>query len=660
MEDQEIWNMASLYTLPVLRRGVKAHYEGSIDKTGGNADWDWHLYRDENGEWVLFEYEGSGCIYNFVQHRYPDCTEPVFRFYLDGKEEPDLVIRHSGFGETYPFTEPLASRYIGPYDNGRGPIRVVRSFAPMPFRKGMKITSDIELAGNERTKNEGGWGHVIYHAYSEEQAFLAQGARSLLTGEGTQEDQRKTAGYAALTNLFKRVGGNVIPMKEKKRVSAAQFTLNAGERKRIFTLNNATVGNGAMISGIRIRTHEYDRKHLKTLSVRAWWDKPSDNGKPDVEANFGCLFHNELGYHGVSYLLAGMTAEGEYYHYYPMPFERSAVIELQNTGAVPVEFDMASVDYTEEYNEYFRNHRFGYFRSSAYCQRKHTEGSDSVIAEITGNGHIIGSVITGFGRNPDDRADCEGDVRVYIDGVRTPQIESDGSESYSCYGWGFETPPESNPVSGYDGHEHKDWSMARTLPGDWYPFLSGVRFQIESGGCNDVYMEHSGMVFYYGRDEEKLVLLGEIVTGDSGSEQSFGYRANGAKRAELTSYFEGDDDELALTRNGYRFEGKCPDASGSRFLVKLHEDTDYVILRRVSDQKVGRQRARVLIDGAPTAEAWYFADHNPYKRWLEDEYVIPAKYVQGKEELEVRIVPERVNGEVNWNEFGYQIFGVRK
>ena len=43
---------------------------------------------------------------------------------------------------------------------------------------------------------------------------------------------------------------------------------------------------------------------------------------------------------------------------------------------------------------------------------------------------------------------CEGDVRIYIDGKRTPQVESDGSESYVCYGWGFPTPPEVHPMGG--------------------------------------------------------------------------------------------------------------------------------------------------------------------------------------------------------------------
>lgn len=127
--------LQELLRLPLKRSGTRVHYEGSIDKQGGNADWDWDLFRapDEKGEWTLFDVKGAGCVYNFVQHRYPSSPEPTFRFYFDGETEPRFVIRHSEFGEKYPFVEPLASRYIGPVEGGRGPIRVVRSFVPMPL-----------------------------------------------------------------------------------------------------------------------------------------------------------------------------------------------------------------------------------------------------------------------------------------------------------------------------------------------------------------------------------------------------------------------------------------------------------------------------------------------------------------------------------------------
>ena len=75
--------LENLASLPCIDQGGEVKYFGSISKTGDNADWDWGMYQDEKGEWVLAEADGPGCIFNFTQHRYPTsevpslCTEGV-------------------------------------------------------------------------------------------------------------------------------------------------------------------------------------------------------------------------------------------------------------------------------------------------------------------------------------------------------------------------------------------------------------------------------------------------------------------------------------------------------------------------------------------------------------------------------------------------------
>ena len=93
-----ISRMVDIASLPLLDRGTSVHYEGSIDKRGKNADWDWSLYQDQRGEWVIFDAEGPGCIYNLVQHRYMSSSDPLFRFYFDGEETPRFSLRLSEFG----------------------------------------------------------------------------------------------------------------------------------------------------------------------------------------------------------------------------------------------------------------------------------------------------------------------------------------------------------------------------------------------------------------------------------------------------------------------------------------------------------------------------------------------------------------------------------
>jgi len=337
----------------------------------------------------------------------------------------------------------------------------------------------------------------------------------------------------------------------------------------------------------------------------------------------------------------GMTIEGDYYNHYPMPYSRSAVISVTNKSDRDILFDFASVRYTDEYNDFYKSNPFGYFKTSEYYTRRHTEGADSVIATIRGSGHVVGSVITGYGKTPDSYASCEGDMRIHFDGIRTPQIESDGSESYICYGWGFTSPPECNPASGYDGESPAsvNWSMARLLMGDFYPFLSEVHFAIESGECNNNYLEHSGIVFYYGNDQQRM-----METPSSTETEG--------KDMELESFFEGDDDHIPVKLRGQY-------SKTSILNVNLEPGTQYIILRRVSDQKYGRQMARVYVDDVEVTEyPWYVADQNPYKRWLEDDFIIPSRYITGKCSVSVRIEPQPVDGNITWNEFGYKTFCV--
>lgn len=632
---RELFEMCNLQYLPLKKDGITAHYEGSIDKTGYNADWDWQLYKEENkNEWVIFECLGAGCILNFVQHRYLKSTEVIFRFYFDGEETPRFEIKPCEFGEKYPFLEPVASKYIarGNRDtviNSDRAIRVVRSFVPMPFAKSCKITSSLPLIGGRIP--EGGWGHVVYHKYDADfktQTFYAE-----------------NPDYHKLISLWSQVGRP--PLEGEDMFSS--FTLKVGERRSVFS----DKGSG-LITAVRVRTAGYKEDDLRNLLFYAKWD---GHEKEDVAANFGCIFSNESGRNKTGYLLAGMDADGSYYCFYPMPYRSGAEIVIENKGADDICFELVSVSHTTAYDSLYADKEFGYFKSSPYYTRKCTHGADSIISQIPGSGHIVSSIITGYGIQ--DGANCEGDVRVHLNQIRTPQIESDGSESYSCYGWGFESPAQCNPASGYDGwigevNGPECWSMTRHLMSDYYPYRNGFWFGIESFDYNNKDMEHSGMVFYYDTGKTMEYEIAHIEPGNSASEEKYSYkRLDQAVLTTKTSFFEGDDDDKEVTFSGYT------GGQGSSFAIDLKEGTKQVILRRVSDQSVCRQLARVYVNDVEVKEyPWYFPDHNPYKSWLEDEFIIPGKYVEGCTHLSIRIVPQECDGKVFFNEYEYTILGL--
>ena len=99
--------------LPFLKSDVKVEYLGSMDKTGGNWDNWWELYTDANGEHVIFDAEGPGCIYRFLSFL---SDETTFKFYFDGETQPRAVLKsepekppqQSEFGTKAPFLFPLA------------------------------------------------------------------------------------------------------------------------------------------------------------------------------------------------------------------------------------------------------------------------------------------------------------------------------------------------------------------------------------------------------------------------------------------------------------------------------------------------------------------------------------------------------------------------
>uniref|UniRef100_UPI00403FAD4C DUF2961 domain-containing protein n=1 Tax=Paenibacillus sp. FSL R5-0713 TaxID=2921655 RepID=UPI00403FAD4C len=629
LQPKGIGNMERFDLLPVLKDRVQVHYEGSIDKQGRNADWDWWLYKDKE-EWVIFDYCGPGCIYNFVQHRYPESPEPTFSFYFDGEDTPQFVIKASEFGSKFPFVTPLADVYIGPEDNGRGPIRVVRSYVPMPFKKSCRITSDIQLKG--AAKGDGGWGHVVYHSYDDSDQI------STFTGKEN---------YTPLIEIWSRVGEDPKPAVKCKSRYYEMLTVKAGEKRTILE----EVGQGSISSiSAAFNPHSFSSEDLQHLCIKASWDK---HEQPDIWCSIGVFFGNELGFNPVGVLSHGRRGDGVFYNYFSMPYWEHAMIELVNKGNRDILLSELNIECTAERNAVYEKGQTGYFRTSTYYERQATEGSDSIIGQLKGRGHMVAGHVTGFTRKP-GTISCEGDVRIHIDGNATPQVESDGSESWVCYGWGFPTPPECNPSSAYDGIPDNPWSMVRMCSGDWYPFQTELVFGIEAGEYNNQYLEHSGILFYYGVDEPGMVLTDEMDIGDPLSERNHDYKTEGSRGYyTLDSAYEGDQDDIIIRDRGHETDGY------SEFTIRIREDNRGVRMRRRCDQITGRQRAFVHVDGVRVTErTWYTADRNPYKRWLDDEFVIPESYTRGKKELHIRVEFIQDGEARAWNEFRYWVYAM--
>ena len=613
--------------LPLLPApGTDIRYEGSIDKTGGNADWDWYLYEDENHEWVVLDVDGPGCIENLTQHRYFTASDPLFRFYLDGAATPQYEVRLSEIGLKFPFMKPLADCYIGPYDNGRGPIRVARSFVPLRFTTHCKVTTDVKLYGNDLQHGLSGWGHIVYHTYAQ-----PQGATSAYRNENLEESR-----------LLASHGLVALAADVREQVAVAGRSLLPGEE----ILLAQSSGQGT-VAAVRLFAQQIDSTFLQSVWIAATFD---GHATPDVLCPIGAFFGNSIGLNDSQYLLMGVTTTGTLYNTFPMPFWESARLTLVNNGGRP--FPLSGGVVTLASNDYPQANT-GYYRNTPFYSRKHTEGADSRIASATGRGRMVAAHISCWAQKP-HTISCEGDVHLYIDHENTPRLQSDGSESYVSYGWGFPTPSESHPFGGYDGLSDNPWSMTRLCILDHYPFHSSLAFNIESGEHNNQYLEHSGTVFYYGKDTPGELLTDSVFLSDRTSCRRHHLHIKGPHALrEATSVYEGTHNHTAISGR-YMTYGE---GAVTSFRASIHPDNDGIRLLRTSNQQRQRQRAEVYVDGIRIKErCWYHVSSNEHMQWLDDSFVIPSAYTKGKREILIEIRPLPVDDVVSWTDVAYRIY----
>ena len=610
-------DLLHLERLPLSRGGTYVRYEGSIDKRGLNDDQNWYAHPCGTNEWIVFEHRGPGCIQNLTKHAFlggeGECT---YRFYFDGATTPGLTLSTADIGRRYPALEPFGGAFVtADIDGPPGGFHIVRCFAPIPFARSCRITTDRECS-------KSAWGHVICQCYYD--------------GRTVRTYDPKDGAYIRLGRRLRQLGRNPIAMTNAAKTVATDFTLARGESRTVY----ADDASG-LVAGIEVVTRDFDRADLSNLVVRAWWNGAR---QPDLDVPFGSLFANELGYGQVRTLLSGMGADGSYYDFHPMPYARGARIDFVNAGARAVRFDRVAVTRTREFDALYAARPCGVFRGRYLPPTPTRDLCDTVFAEVRGCGHVVGSTITTrHVRRRSHGSIWEGDARIHLDGLRTPSVESDGSESYSSYGWGYWDPPQSNPWSSYDCHEvrGRDWSMARHLIGDAYPFSGSFRFGFEHGPENRFPLLPCGAVFWYGFD------------GLDWRELEASRSPSAADPVSLTSVFEG---ELAF-RSPLTLRGRYGAATELRFTVP--ERTVRVIVRRVSDQRLPRQLARVSVNGRELADLpWFVQDCNPYHRWLEDDYPVAARNLRPGEVNVIRIEPQPCDGVTSFNDFGYRVFAV--
>ena len=469
--------LTRLDLLPRLKRSIKVGLVSSYDRSGGNDDGfsgKYSFVRREPGPaggLVLADLEGPGAVYRIHT---PTPTNDVVEFYFDGEATPRLSPKVIELfdGTRAPFIEPVVGAGVGGYT----------SYVPLTYKRSCKIVLKAET----------------FQFYDINYAvFPPDAAADITTYEDppTPEFMAKVERAAA---LWRRSGTDITdalaPAGAPVSTQAVRATLEPGggavtlfETRRPGRIVALRLGPAAALAGPG-----------RDVVIRMYWDGAPD---PAVECPAGDLFGASFGDPAVRSLMLGTADDGRSYINFPMPFERSARIELVSeagaSGAAPVTIEgevvTAPVGKAEDEGRFY-----ALWRRENPC----TTGEPYTFLRTSGRGHVVGVMLQAQGLESGGTIFFEGDDRAVIDGELA--VPGTGSEDSFNGGW-YDVPGRwerrtSLPLSGCLDYKKP---LGRTggyrfMLTDAYAYARSIDFTIEHGPeGNAVATDYASVVFFY-------------------------------------------------------------------------------------------------------------------------------------------------------------------
>jgi hypothetical protein len=233
----------------------------------------------------------------------------------------------------------------------------------------------------------------------------------------------------------------------------------------------------------------------RAVVLRIYWD---GSEHPAVEAPAGDFFGYSFGRPAARSLLIGTEGDWNYAHF-PMPFDRSARIELtaEQSNARSLTIDSEIV-----FSNQSRSRDEGLFHASWRRENPTTEGRPFTFLDVQGRGHVVGAILQAQGAEAGQTTFFEGDDEAVIDGEVV--VHGTGSEDFFNGGW-YDLPGRwygsvSLPFSGC--LEYRKY-LARTggyrlFLADAYSFQRSLLLTIEHGPRdNNIAGDYTGVTYYY-------------------------------------------------------------------------------------------------------------------------------------------------------------------
>jgi hypothetical protein len=674
---------------PYQRIGARAYMRSTYDRSGGNekADASHYLYQTADDFNVSLDVAGPGILY-FT--RYNHWHGSPWHYEVDGighivretsTADPLHPAPNSVFQPESLFPTPLAWTWA----QTKG---ADLSWVPIGFEKSFRMAYSRTFYGT---------GYYIYHQFVDG-AKLSQPIAAW---------DAKTPPAADVLDLIARAGEDIAPQPGVSGVTAqsGETDLPAAESVTLFKTRRAP-------SMLRLIEISVPREHAIAFSsarLRITWD---DRRQPSVDAPVPLFFGAGTLYNrdDREYLVKSFpmsirfTADRVFLRcYFPMPFFRSARIELAGGGsAIPgVKWAVRLAPFHDAPDS------VGYFHATYRDHPTPQRGHDLVLLDTTrteGGGDWSGSFVgTSFIFSHDAVLNTlEGDPRFFFDDSLTPQAYGTGTEEWGGGGdyWGGATmtlPFAGHPVGAKNAKdarspEDKIESAYRFLLADLMPFGKNARIQLEHGGVNESKEHYETVTYWYGAPAPALVKSDELAIGDPSSEKRHRYRSPDASPVyEITSRYEWgvDTSQGEIVYPPHTDRGRTT-KTASEFTLSINPRNLGVLLRRKLDYSFPNQRAEVFVadtgkDNWTPAGIWYLAGSNtcvfsgpPHeldatqhivqtsnRRFRDDEFLIPRALTAGRSAIRVRVkftpvpvplFPGRPLAELAWSEIRYTAY----
>lgn len=684
---------------PYQRIGARAYMRSTYDRAGGNegVDAGHFLYQLADDENVTLDIEGPGVL-QFA--RYNHWHGSPWHYAVDGV---DHIVQETSSADP---TKPIP-----------GSVFVPERLFPNPLAWTWDITQGADLMwvpiAFERSfrmaysRTHYGTGYYIYHQY----VGGANLSRPIRAWDGkTPPDER-------VVQLINRAGTDIAPRLDSEEGRKKHLRERSGRVRvpkdgavTLLTLTEAP----SMLRALDLSVPEHSAIDFSRVRLRVRWD---DRPAPSIDAPIALFYGAGTLYNrdGREYLVKGFPMhvrfDGRRVHlacYFPMPFFRSARIELVGTGHTPIPDVQWSVRFTPYRDPV--NH-VAYFHATYQDHPQPESGKDLVLLdtrETEGSrewsGHLVGTSLIFSHRS--ELGTLEGDPRFFFDDSLSPQAYGTGTEEWNGGGdyWGgrnMSLPFAGHPVGARNAQEARNeqdhiQSAYRFLLADLFPFGKNARICLEHGADNRSTEHYETVTYWYGAPSPSLIKTDELDIGDAASEDTHAYVSPQASAAyAIVSRYEWGPDTVdgkqifpAHTDHGRHTKGT------SEFTLKLDPRNLGVLLRRKLDYAFPNQRAEVYVADADGRESeqrwklagvWYLAGSNTSvysnpqeelgaalhivqtsnRRFREDEFLIPRGLTEGRQAIRLRVrftpvqtplFPGYPLPELAWSEINYSAY----